>query len=485
MTFSSIPFLFYFLPLFLIFYAVAPAKNAALLGASLLFYAWGEPAHILFLLVLLAANHVLARAIARSGDNCALIAGVVLNLAGLAWFKYAGFAAASVLSVFGRVFGDAFGGDSGAVFQPHLPLGISFYTFQAISLLADVRRRDGEAPRNVVDTALYISMFPQLIAGPIVRFKEIDEQLRQRTHSAEKFAAGARLFVLGLAQKTLLANSFAGVADAAFDAPQEAALGAGAAWLGLAAYSLQIYFDFAGYSNMAIGMGRFFGFELPRNFDFPYAAQSVTEFWRRWHMTLSRWFRDYLYIPLGGNRGSALQTYRNLWIVFLLCGLWHGAAWTFLFWGAWHGAFLVLERAFLLRRLDRAPRFLRHLYLPLIVALGWIPFRAETLPRAADYAAAMFGFANGDYAVTVRDVAPEGFASVLAIGAAAAFWPLARESAGALARRAAPMRFPTLRLSPGEAARFAAGQAALVLLFVLCAASLAGGAYNPFIYFRF
>ncbi len=476
MTFSSIPFLFYFLPLFLAFYALAPAKNAALLAGSLLFYAWGEPVFIVFLLASLAGNHFFARAVAASQSNRMLAAGVALNLAALGWFKYAGFAADTLSGAFAVA-----GVDITAHAAPHLPLGISFYTFQAISLLFDVRRRDAEAPRRFIDTALYISMFPQLIAGPIVRYKEIDEQLRQRTHSAEKFASGARLFILGLAQKALLANTFAGAADAAFGAPSEAALSMGAAWLGLAAYSLQIYFDFAGYSNMAIGMGRMFGFELPRNFNFPYAAQSVTEFWRRWHMTLSRWFRDYLYIPLGGNRGSALSTYRNLWIVFLLCGLWHGAAWTFVFWGAWHGAFLVMERAFLSRALAASPRLLRHLYLPLVVALGWVPFRAESFAGAGEYYAALMGVSAGDYETAVRDIAPQGFAAILAVGAIIALWPLARELAAAVSARLPMMR---QRVRNG-AVRFVAGQAWLALLFILCAAMLAGGAYNPFIYFRF
>ncbi|WP_375202031.1 MBOAT family O-acyltransferase [Hyphococcus sp.] len=470
MTFSSIPFLFYFLPIFLVLYAVSPGKNIALLCASLVFYAWGEPAHILFLLLSLVVNHILARAIARKKDNRLLFLGISLNLAGLGWFKYAGLIAETAEGFFG-------GADLFA--QPHLPLGISFYTFQAISLLIDVRRKDAEAPENFIETALYISMFPQLIAGPIVRYKEIEEQLRGRTHSADKFASGARLFILGLAQKTLLANNVAGIADAAFDAPAEAALTIGAAWVGLAAYSFQIFFDFAGYSNMAVGMGRMFGFELPRNFNFPYVAQSVTEFWRRWHMTLSRWFRDYLYIPLGGNRDGAAKTYRNLWIVFLLCGLWHGAAWTFVFWGAWHGAFLVMERAFLGRWLTAAPRILRHLYLPLVVALGWVPFRAESFAGAGAYYAALFGKDAGEYPTALADIAPEGFGYIFALCAVTAFWPLIREALTALPKPTLPARVVSGRSA------FLLSQAQLVILFVLCAAMLAGGAYNPFIYFRF
>ncbi|GJL91729.1 MBOAT family O-acyltransferase [Hyphococcus sp.] len=475
MTFSSIPFLFYFLPVFIAFYAAVPAKNAALLAASLVFFAWGEPVHIILLLTSLIANHWLAGLIAKSASNRILFLGVALNLAALAWFKYAGFLVATLSEAIGLS-----GADATISIEPHLPLGISFYTFQAISLLIDVRRKDAAAPARFIDTALYISMFPQLIAGPIVRYKEIEEQLHKRTHSAEKFSTGARLFILGLAQKVLLANIFAAPADAAFNAPDEAALTMGAAWLGLAAYSLQIYFDFAGYSNMALGMGRMFGFELPRNFNFPYVAQSVTEFWRRWHMTLSRWFRDYLYIPLGGNRGGAGKTYRNLWVVFLLCGLWHGAAWTFVFWGAWHGALLVMERAFLGRWLAAAPRLLRHVYLPLVVALGWVPFRAESFAGSASYYAALFGARQGGYETAIRDIAPEGFGLAFCAGVIAAFWPIIVEAAKAIK--------PLALIAPSRingAVSFSLAQLWLAFLFILCAAMLAGGAYNPFIYFRF
>lgn len=479
MTFSSISFLFYFLPIFIGIYFISPFRNVALLAGSLIFYAWGEPVLILLLLISLMVNHGLGRLISARRQTKVLVLGVVLNLLALGVFKYAGFLidlVEPVLELLGAPAPDV---------QIRLPIGISFYTFQAISLLIDLHRRDAPPPRGFVDTALYISMFPQLIAGPIVRYKTIAEQLRQRRHSVEGFADGARVFILGLAQKVLLANTFAEVADAAFAVGFEGAvmgeLSMAAAWVGLAAYSLQIYFDFAGYSNMAIGMGRMFGFELPRNFNYPYVAESITEFWRRWHITLSQWFRDYVYIPLGGNRVSRLRTYLNLWIVFLLCGLWHGAALTFVFWGAFHGAFLVLERAFLGKWLMAAPRLLRHIYLPLVVGLGWVPFRTNTFGEALSYYAALAGMSDEKGVFTVADLAPKGMVLVFMVGLAAAFWPLCIEIAGLVRRRLPVMNDHGVFLW----GRYAALQTGLAILFVACAAALAGGAYNPFIYFRF
>jgi len=480
MTFSSVPFLFYFLPIFLGIYLVVPFRNAALLAGSLIFYAWGEPVLVLLLLASLVANHGFGRWVAASRDRRVLALGVSLNLLALGFFKYAGWIVgllAPALELLGL---------------PHLadpdirlPVGISFYTFQAISLLIDLHRRDAPPPRGLMDTALYISMFPQLIAGPIVRYKTIADQLRERQHSLEKFADGARVFILGLAQKVLLANTVAEVADEAFRGnaldPAGGALSVAAAWVGLLAYSLQVYFDFAGYSNMAIGMGRMFAFELPQNFNFPYVAQSVTEFWRRWHITLSQWFRDYLYIPLGGNRGSSTRTYRNLWIVFLLCGLWHGASLTFVFWGAFHGTFLVMERAFLGERLKAAPRLLRHLYLPLVAALGWVPFRTENFSDMSSYYAALAGLGPREVVRTASDLMPDGMPLFLVIASIVALWPLVAELADKV-RRSLPEMGDLAGVSQ---LRFWALQASLAILFVTCAAALVGGAYNPFIYFRF
>lgn len=473
MTFASIPFLFYFLPVFLAFYLASPWRNAAMLAASLVFYAWGEPVYVIALLVSVTVNHVAGRLIAERGSRAALVAGVVWNLAALGWFKYAGFLA----DVVSNLVAAAGGPDHVFAVDAHLPLGVSFYSFQAVSFLIDVRRKDAPAPRRWMDTALYIAMFPQLIAGPIVRYKAIAEQIARRTLSFERFADGARQFMAGMAQKVLLANTFAGPADAAFAAPGD--LSAGAAWLGLACYALQIYFDFAGYSNMALGLGRMCGFDLPQNFNFPYASQSVSEFWRRWHMTLSAWFRDYVYIPLGGNRRGPARTAINLWAVFLLCGLWHGAAFAFVVWGAYHGLLLVIERTRFAAALAAAPRVARHVYLLVAVTLGWIPFRAESVAGTADYARALGRVSGGS--LDVARIAPDGLWAILALGAAIALWPLFGEAFGAISRR-----LPILR-ARGESAAVAtfASDLGLFALLALSAAALAAGTYNPFIYFRF
>ncbi len=470
MTFASIPFLFYFLPIFLAAYFASPWKNAALLTASLIFYAWGEPIYILGLVISILVNHAIGQALVGGRRSWMLALGVGANVAALAVFKYAGFILSGAAG---------FGGPDAASlpFATHLPLGISFYTFQAISFLVDTYRGDARPSRRVRDTALYIAMFPQLIAGPIVRFQTVAAQIQRREHSYARFADGAGQFVQGLAQKVLLANAFAVPADAAFGA-DPGMLGAAAAWLGLAAYMLQIYFDFAGYSNMALGLGRMMGFDFPRNFDFPYVSQSVTEFWRRWHMSLSRWFRDYLYIPLGGNRRGRWTTYRNLWIVFLLCGLWHGAALAFVAWGAYHGALLVLERTRFGSWLGAAPRPLRHLYLLLVVMLGWTPFRTEDLGAAWSYYGALLGLHGVDAAFS--EVYAPGLETVFLIGAVVALWPIIgsanRSLSGWLGARGGEGGAIAIRYG---------STAALGGLLVVCAAELASGAYNPFIYFRF
>ena len=342
MVFSSVTFLFFFLPMFLMVYFATPGirgKNGVALAGSLLFYAWGEPLAILALLASIAMNTAAALLIdAREGRAraVALTIAVTINLTLLAVFKYAGFFA-SILDAAAQPFGLT-------VPMPKisLPLGISFFTFHGLSYVIDVYRRRFAANRDPAEVALYISLFPQLVAGPIVRYKTVARQLRARRHTERLLVAGTRLFIIGLAQKVLIADPVARVAHVVFD--QTPAPGMTEAWLGLLSYTVQIYFDFAGYSNMAVGLGFLLGFSLPRNFRLPYTALSISEFWRRWHMSLSSWLRDYLYIPLGGNRGGGWRTWRNLITVFLLCGLWHGASWNFVLWGAWHGGFLVLER---------------------------------------------------------------------------------------------------------------------------------------------
>lgn len=481
MVFSTVTFLFYFLPLFLICYFALPFKNAVLLLASLLFYAWGEPQNLPLLLGSLLLNYLCGLAIgsARARGTSALpafMAGIGLNLAFLGYFKYFNFAAATLASL---------AADAGIALplpeRVALPLGISFFTFHAISYLADVYRGKTAAERHIFALAMYIVMFPQLIAGPIIRFATVARQLHHRRHTMARVALGFRLFIFGLAQKVLIANTVALGADRIFSLPASE-LGMATAWLGIACYTLQIYFDFFGYSNMAIGLGLVTGFTFPRNFDYPYIARSVTEFWQRWHLSLSRWFRDYLYIPLGGNRHGMLRTSLNLFTVFLLCGLWHGANWTFIAWGLYHGVFLVLERAGLKSWIARLPGLLQHGYALLVVMVGWVVFRSDTLSQASDYLLAMAGAGPvHDEAASITRYLHGAMPSALLVGVMAST-PVFGAVARALRQQASRLRAPAGLRSVG------AGVATLalpLLFFILAMITLASGAYNPFIYFRF
>lgn len=486
MVFSSVTFLFYFCPIFFVLYYALPWRNAVLLSASLLFYAWGEAENLPLLLASIAGNYGCGLAIGaqqaagRRGGR-ALALGVAINLGVLGYYKYFNFLIASLAGVAGWM-----GWPAPQAAPVPLPLGVSFFTFHAISYLVDVYRRKTPAERDPFALTMYITMFPQLVAGPIIRFSTVARQIHERRHTAGRVRLGLEIFVLGLAQKVLIANTVALPADQIFALPL-ASLTTGTAWLGAVCYTLQIYFDFAGYSNMAIGLGLMTGFTFPRNFHYPYVSQSITEFWRRWHISLSRWFRDYVYIPMGGNRASAGRTYLNLFLVFFLCGLWHGANWTFVAWGIYHGLFLVLERAGFGAVVARLPRPLRHLYALLVVVVGWVFFRCDTFTQAIAVLSAMAGFAPGDpVLVPVARYLTDAVLAAILAGAVAAT-PLS----ASLRRRAAAGRVP----APGGGA--AAGGAVLagtvpvvyaggaVLLLALSLVSLASGTYNPFIYFRF
>ena len=464
MVFSSPTFLFVFLPLTLtLYFAVRgmAAKNAVLLVLSLVFYAWGEPVMIAVMLGSIGFNYAAARVI-DGGEGrargAALAVGVGVNLTLLIVFKYANFLSANL----------AFLGMKRT--EIALPLGISFFTFHALSYLIDVYRRRFAANRSLREVALYIAFFPQLMAGPIVRYKTIARRLRLRRHSWGRASAGLRMLVIGLAMKVLIADALAPLAEAVFDHGQAPSLLA--AWTGAMAYTLQIYFDFAGYSNMAIGLGLVFGFSLPRNFNLPYRSRSITEFWRRWHMTLSAWFRDYLYVPLGGNRGSPLKTYRNLILVFLLCGLWHGANWTFLLWGVWHGAFLVIERAGLGRRLKAAPGLIGWIYAFGVVVFGWVLFRAQTLDAAVQVWRGMIGLnGGGGLGPELAKVAAPGQAVLALIALALALLGLRRQR--------------MLRLPAWPRLYGLVDSGAVALLLLLCILAVAGGGYSPFLYYRF
>lgn len=391
MVFSSIEFLFFFLPIAIGVYFLVPvaARNAVLLIASLVFYLWGSGALVVILIASIVVNFGFGALVARgrAGDDRRLtgigIAGaVVANLAILGYFKYANFIVDQVNNV-GVTAGLGTIAWDGVI----LPIGISFFTFQAMSYVFDVARGAARPARSLFDFALYVAMFPQLVAGPIVRYASVAEELIARKTGFDDFVEGAQRFALGLVKKVVVADTVAPIADAAFSA-SGGDLTFATAWLGLIAYTIQIYFDFSGYSDMAIGLGRILGFRFPENFDRPYSAHSITEFWRRWHISLSSWFRDYLYIPLGGNRFGPWRTYANLWIVFLVTGLWHGAAWTFILWGCWHGLLLALERASGWRehRFEALPAVVlaRTLTLLLVMA-GWVLFRAPDLAAAGSY----------------------------------------------------------------------------------------------------
>ena len=475
MVFASAFFLFAFLPLTLAAYWLVPrrARNAVLLVASIAFYAWGEGAMTALVIASVLANWGFGVALtsARTATMRSrwLAIAVAVNLVALALFKYSAFVTSNLDALL-----QALGHAGIAVLALPLPLGISFYTFHAISYLVDVHKGKARAERRIADFALYILMFPQLIAGPIIRWRDIADQIPSRTVRAADVAYGVRRFVIGLAKKVLVANTVGSAADRIF-ALSPADLTTPLAWLGIVCYTLQIYFDFSGYSDMAIGLMRMLGFRILENFNYPYVSRSIREFWRRWHISLSNWFRDYVYIPLGGNRLGRVRSYVNLAIVFLLCGLWHGASWTFVLWGAWHGMFLVLERAGAARVLDRLPRT-SHVYALLVVMTGWVLFRCDTLAHAMSFYAALAGFASGDALRTpVAEYLDPLLAIALACGVVGAM-PI-----GAMLRR----NVPRAGLSRGGVASISIELVWIGLLATASAAWLAAGTYNPFIYFRF
>jgi len=482
--FTEPTFLFAFLPVLLALYFLidllpgrgAAYRNVLLLVASVVFYASGGGAFIWLILASIAVNYGAALAIDRAHGTAAarrlLALAVGLNLLSLVTFKYAGFLALNLNAVL-----TAAGQSPVPVPAIVLPIGISFFTFHAISYVVDVYRRDAVAQKGPVEAALYLLLFPQLIAGPIIRYRDIAAQLAARVVGADDVAIGIRRFVIGLGKKMLIANIVAGPADRLFALPP-GELTAALAWLAVGCYTLQIYFDFSGYSDMAIGLARMFGFRFLENFNYPYIAQSIQEFWRRWHISLSAWFRDYLYVPLGGNRVAPARVYLNLLTVFFLCGLWHGASWTFVVWGLYHGLFLVLERLGLGARLARVPRPVRHLYALVVVMIGWVWFRAESVTGALGMLQAMAGASPHlptPYAVSwylTPEVAVAGLAGIIG---SAPVW-------SALGERMAEPSAGGARLT---AAASGLTVAALAVVFAGCVMLIAAHTYNPFIYFRF
>lgn len=475
MLFSSLIFLYSFLPLLLLALLLLPRTwhNACLLLASLLFYAWGGVSYTAILAASILLNYGFGRWIAastkRGKARTVLILGVTLNLIILIGFKYTLFFLAQL-----NIGLEAFGKETLPLPKILLPLGISFFTFQGISYLVDVYRGTTQVQKRLDRLGLYIALFPQLIAGPIVRYQDLAGQLGQRQLSWQGMALGLERFILGLAKKVLLANNMAIVVDAIF-ATQPESLPIWVAWLGMLAYALQIYFDFSGYSDMAIGLGRMFGFVIPENFNFPYIARSVREFWRRWHISLSQWFRDYVYISLGGSRGGWMQTYRNLILVFLLTGFWHGANWTFVCWGALHGVFLLLERGRFGERLKETYPVVSHLYLWLVVGLSWVLFRADNLSYAGDYYARLLGLGTpSGFQLDTSPFLNWEFSLALFLGILFSMPYLSRRFHGGVGALVG-------RLSLGQVGKVLL----LLLLFLWCTMELANNSYNPFIYFRF
>lgn len=389
MLFSSLLFLFVFLPLVLALYYISPwrIKNLILFLSSLIFYAWGEPVYIVIMLISTITDYSFGLLLSRPGLSAVrrkwiVVSSMVVNLGLLSYFKYADFLIGNVNELLGTNI---------PLTDLPLPIGISFYTFQSMSYIIDVYRGTAKAQRNWIDFGTFVALFPQLVAGPIIQYNSIAEQLRKRSMNMEKFAQGVRRFTIGLAKKVLLANNIGLLWDTISNS-DIGTMPVLTAWLGIIAFAFQIYFDFSGYSDMAIGLGLMFGFEFNENFNKPYIAQSITDFWRRWHISLSSWFRDYVYIPLGGNRRGLGIQIRNILVVWILTGIWHGASWNFMLWGLYFGVILIIEKWWGLRLLSRLPRFIRHLYAILLILIGWVLFAFDELPMVRSYLQAMIGF---------------------------------------------------------------------------------------------
>lgn len=466
MVFSSTIFLCVYLPLVLLGYYICPKKgrNLFLLIASLVFYAWGEPKYVFLMIFSILINYVFGRLMDKNRGRqkrmkLLLVLSVVIDLGLLSVFKYTDFIITNINAIFGSSFD---------LLNIALPIGISFYTFQAMSYTIDVYRNDVRVQKNLIDFGMYITMFPQLIAGPIVRYADVQDQLAERSVTTADFSEGVMRFVVGLGKKVLLANQMGAVWSDIYALGGD--VSALMAWTGAIAYTFQIYFDFSGYSDMAIGLGRMFGFKFPENFRYPYQSVSITDFWRRWHITLSTWFKEYLYIPLGGNRRGLARQALNLLIVWSLTGFWHGAGWNFVMWGLYYFVILFIEKLFLLKALDKLPKFFRHVYALLLIIIGWVIFASDDVSVLLPYLGSMFG-ANG--AIGGMDVYTLLTKAVLLIICCIASTELPKKlflsAAGAM----------------NEKAAFTLKSVLMIALLALSIILLIGDSYNPFLYFRF
>lgn len=467
MVFSSLTFLMLFLPSVLLIYFAVPrqGKNAVLFIFSLLFYAWGEPIYVGLMIFSTVLDYTCGWLVEKyrgtSKQKIGLLISVFTNLSLLFFFKYTDFFIGTINTVFGTDI---------AMLNLPLPIGISFYTFQTMSYTIDVYRGDAKVQKNILSFGAYVSLFPQLIAGPIVRYQDVADQLNERTHSFDRFGDGVKRFVTGLGKKVLLANNIGLLWDAISKTAAEN-LTTLAAWLGIIAFAFQIYFDFSGYSDMAIGLGKMFGFEFLENFNYPYTSKSVTEFWRRWHISLGTWFRDYIYIPLGGNRKGLPIQIRNIAIVWLLTGFWHGASWNYVLWGVFYGLLLMAEKLFLLKWLKKAPAFVGHIYTMFAVLFGWVLFAFEDFGKGVAFLKTMFGggagFISNGTLYQILSYLP------LLIVCLVAATPLAKKIYGKLSLKA------------GEGVLLTVDSVLIVGIMLLSIAYLISGSYNPFLYFRF
>lgn len=466
MVFSSTIFLCVYLPLVLLGYYICPKKgrNLFLLIVSLVFYAWGEPKYVFLMIFSILVNYIFGRLMDKNRGRqkrmkLLLVLSVVIDLGLLSVFKYTDFVITNINAIFGSSFD---------LLNIALPIGISFYTFQAMSYTIDVYRNDVRVQKNLIDFGMYITMFPQLIAGPIVRYADVQDQLADRSVTTADFSEGIMRFVVGLGKKVLLANQMGAVWSDIYALGGD--VSALMAWTGAIAYTFQIYFDFSGYSDMAIGLGRMFGFKFPENFRYPYQSVSITDFWRRWHITLSTWFKEYLYIPLGGNRRGLARQALNLLIVWSLTGFWHGAGWNFVMWGLYYFVILFIEKLFLLKALDKLPKFFRHVYALVLIIIGWVIFASDDVSVLLPYLGSMFG-ANG--AIGGMDVYTLLTKAVLLIICCIASTELPKKlflsAAGAM----------------NEKAAFTLKSVLMIALLALSMILLIGDSYNPFLYFRF
>ena len=463
MVFSSLTFLQCFLPLCLLAYFLVPQKgrNGVLFLFSLLFYAWGEPVYVVLMLFSTALDYTCGQMVERHrgkrGAKIALLVSVCVNLGLLGVFKYSDFLIGTVNSLFGT-----------ALPQPNLPLpiGISFYTFQTMSYVIDVYRGDAPVSKNPINFGTYVALFPQLIAGPIVRYRDVAEQLTNRKETLDEFTKGVNLFIIGLGKKVLIANQMGNLSTAMFATTDEN--GVVGTWVGIIAYSFQLYFDFSGYSDMACGLGNMLGFEFLKNFNYPYISKSVTEFWRRWHISLSTWFKEYVYIPLGGNRKGVKRQVLNLLIVWGLTGIWHGASWNFVLWGLYYGVLLIFEKFVFKKVLDKLPSAVQHIYTMFIVVIGWGLFYFTDMSKLGTFLGDLFNFGNGICGEQALNLILSYLPLIIA--AAVASTPLAAK----------------LYAKVQNTKYIGFAQTAFVaIVLVLCTASLVNQSYNPFLYFRF